>query len=155
MADAKGSQSVCVSITRNARSAHPHPHVGQPCKQPTLRGSALYTPSTSVQMLMCPLRKSAPNVVALRSLPLRFSVVALPCNPHGEYGSLPHGCNFCSKVAISWHMAGQEVTSPVPLANLADCLARSFVWSSPSTQTQKLSQANHPSSLLQLHCCAA
>jgi hypothetical protein len=44
----------------------------------TLRGSAEYTPSTSVQMVMCPLRNSAPMMVAEKSLPLRFSVVAWP-----------------------------------------------------------------------------
>ena len=42
----------------------------------TLRGSALYTPSTSVQMVMWPLRNSAPMMVAEKSEPLRRSVVA-------------------------------------------------------------------------------
>ena len=54
-----------------------HPQSPQSNHSPlTLRGSALYTPSTSVQMVMCPLRNSAPMMVAEKSEPLRRSVVA-------------------------------------------------------------------------------
>ena len=49
------------------------------CASGTSRGSALSTPSTSVQITISPASSSEPKIEAEKSLPLRPSVVCSPC----------------------------------------------------------------------------
>lgn len=80
---------------------------GLPRRKPrflTFRGSALYTPSTSVQIVMRPARNNAPMIAALKSDPSRFSVVGMPSgvratNPVTMIVSAPFSVNHWSSRA--------------------------------------------------------